>query len=443
MSRNSSPNEAMSAKEIVAHSMDQMAVLKVANIYTVWIYPVGLIVLATLAGWIVEQLVIRWARDMARRLRHQRESMIGRAVRGHITFWGFLLGVGLAYDNLVAFNEIPANSSLLIAANFPTWLLSTTNQTWVHKGLLALFVASLTLMLAHVVAVLIVASSTSTARPVVSLVTNVTRFIVLVIGFLLVLGVFGVSITPWLTTLGVAGLAVSLALQATLTDLVSGMLLLATRQVAIGDYVKLSTGEEGYISDITWRTTTIRQLSNNIVIVPNSKMTSLSLTNYHTNTQTTSVTLDLAVSYDSDLDHVERVTSEVAQEVMKSVQGGMPDFQTFIRYNALADYAVRFSVIMQAREVTDQYLIKHEFIKRLRTRYREEGITIPYPIQTVELREAPASAQSQLPLPNRPKRLTKPSAPAHDAPNDTSREVAHEADQSLQASANSSDASSR
>ncbi len=412
--------------------MSQMAVVKVANIYMVWIYPLALIVLATLAGWIVEQLVIRWSRGLARRLRHQRESMIGKAVRGHITFWGLLLGVGLAYDNLVSFNQTPANSSLLIAANFPTWLLSSANQTWVHKGLLALFVASLTLMLAHVVAVLIVASSASTARPVVSLVTNVTRFIVLVIGFLLVLQVFEVSITPWLTTLGVAGLAVSLALQATLTDLVSGMLLLATRQVAIGDYVKLSTGEEGYISDITWRTTTIRQLRNNIVIVPNSKMTSLSLTNYHTTSQTTSVTLDLAVSYDSDLDHVERVTSEVAQEVMRTVQGGMPDFETFIRYNALTDYAVRFSVIMQAREVTDQYLIKHEFIKRLRARYRAEGITIPYPIQTVELREATAQPQ---PLPNRAKRLAKPGAPAQDA--------SHEGEQPLQASANSSDASSR
>lgn len=399
-----------------------------SDILMAWVVPVAIVAIATLAGWVVEQLVIRWARSMARRLNHRRDSMLASAVRGHVTFWGFLLGVALAYDTLTTVYKgdvrEPARS-----------LFSATTITYVHQGLLALFLVSLTWMLAGAVTVIIAASSVTTARPVVSLVTNVTRFIVLVIGFLLVMSVFGVSITPWLTTLGVAGLAVSLALQATLTDLVSGMLLLATRQITIGDYVKLSTGEEGYISDITWRTTTIRQLSNNIVIVPNAKMTSSSLTNYHTTSQTTSVTIDLGVSYNSDLDLVERVTTEVAQDVMKTVQGGMSEFQPFVRFNALGDYSIKFTVIMQAREVTDQYLIKHEFIKRLRVRYREEGISIPYPIQTVQVRESSAAGSA---------------TPSYDSVNDS---ASHSANHSLndsqppsqpsQASANSSEASSR
>ncbi|HEX8996753.1 MAG TPA: mechanosensitive ion channel family protein [Ktedonobacterales bacterium] len=401
--------------------MDKMAAaVIVSDVLMAWVVPVAIVVIATLAGWIVERIVMRWARSMARRLNHRRDSMIARAVRGHVTFWGFLLGVALAYDTLTT---VYKNATTEPARS----LFSTSTITYVHQGLLALFLVSLTWMLAGVVTVIIVASSVSTARPVVSLVTNVTRFVVLVIGFLLVMSVFGVSITPWLTTLGVAGLAVSLALQATLTDLVSGMLLLATRQITIGDYVKLSTGEEGYVSDIAWRTTTIRQLSNNIIIVPNSKMTSSSLTNYHTHSQTTSVTIDLGVSYNSDLDQVERVTTEVAREVMTNVQGGMPEFQPFIRYNALGDYAVKFTVIMQAREVTDQYLIKHEFIKRLRARYRAEGIMVPYPIQTVQVREST---------------LSDGVASARDS---ASRGLADGAlpDQASQASANSSEASSR
>src|SRR5487761_393759 len=365
--------------------MDTMAVLATSNVVMTWLIPAGLLVAATLIGWVVERLVEHWAKRLSRRIKHSRESMVAHAVRGHITFWGFLLGVGLAYDALTALYK--RNQ-----AGLPTVLFSDAAITYIHDALLSLFLISFTFMLAGVVTALIVASSATTARPVVSLVTNVTRFVVLVIGFMLVLSVFGVSITPWLTTFGVAGLAVSLALQATLTDLVSGMLLLATRQSTVGDYVKLFTGEEGYVADISWRTTTIRQLSNNIIIVPNSKMTSASLTKFDTTSPTTSVTLDIGVSYSSDLDQVERVTTEVAQEVMQTVQGGMPDFQPFIRYNLLGDYSVKFTVIMQAHEVTDQSLIKHEFIKRLRKRYHEEGITIPYPIQTVQLREAPSSA---------------------------------------------------
>src|SRR6185312_7193685 len=329
--------------------MQNLAILATSNIVMTWIVPAAIIVVATLIGWVIEQIVIHWARRLARHINH-RESKVGRAVRGHVTFWGFLLGVGLAYDTLTSFNtESLAKKGQLNATGLPASLFADTTQTYVHKGLLALFVVSLTLMLASVVTALIAASSATTSRPVVSLVTNVTRFIVLSIGFMLVLAVFSVNLAPWLTTLGIAGLAVSLALQATLTDLVSGMLLLASRQLTIGEYVKLSTGEEGYISDITWRTTTIRQISNNVVIVPNSKMTSLPVTNYHTFTQNSGVSVDLGVSYASDLDQVERVTIAVAQDVMRTVQGGMPDFTPTVRFTTLGDYSIGLTVNMQAR----------------------------------------------------------------------------------------------
>ncbi len=354
--------------------MENLRFLAASSLVMTWIAPVAIIAVATFAGWIVEQIVIRWVRSAAHHVNHRRESMVGRAIRGHITFWGFLLGVGIAANAL----------AITRTTQFAGFALGL----WIHNGLLALFIISLSIMLSGIATALIVASSAATARPVVSLVTNLARFIVLAIGFLLVLPLVGVNIAPWLATLGIAGLAVSLALQATLTDLVSGMLLLVSRQLAIGEYVKLSTGEEGYISDITWRTTTIRQLSNNVVIVPNSKMTSLPVTNFHTNTQNSGVSVEFGVSYASDLDQVERVTLEVAQDVMRTVQGGMPDFTPTLRYNTLGDYSIRLTVKMQAQEISDQYLIQHEFIKRLRSRYREEGIIIPYPIQTVQLRES-------------------------------------------------------
>lgn len=367
--------------------MQNLAIRTTSDILMVWIAPVAIIVIATLIGWVVEQIVIRWARRLVRHLSH-RESKVGRAVRGHVTFWGFLLGVGVAYDTVASLYTQNVAEGKPNPIGLPPELFSVKAQGYVHNTLLALFLVSLTMMLASAVTALIAASSATTARPVVSLVTNLTRVIVLGIGFMLVLAVIGVNLAPWLATLGIVGLAVSLAVQATLTDLVSGMLLLASRQLIVGEYVKLSTGEEGYISDITWRTTTIRQPSNNIVIVPNSKMTSLPVTNFHTNTQTCGVSVDLGVSYASDLDAVERVTIEVAQEVMRTVAGGMPDFMPTIRFTTLGDYSIRLTVNMQAREVGAQGLITHEFIKRLRRRYQQEGISIPYPIQTVQLREA-------------------------------------------------------
>jgi len=68
---------------------------------------------------------------------------------------------------------------------------------------------------------------------------------------------------------------------------------------------------------------------------------------------------------------------------MREVPGGIPDFEPFIRYNTFADFSINFTVILRAREFVDQYLIKHEFIKRLHERYNQEGIEIPFPIRTV------------------------------------------------------------
>jgi small-conductance mechanosensitive channel len=65
---------------------------------------------------------------------------------------------------------------------------------------------------------------------------------------------------------------------------------------------------------------------------------------------------------------------------MKTVPGGVPDFQPLVRYNTFGDSSIGFTVILRAKEFVDQYLIKHEFIKRIQERYAKEGIVTPYPV---------------------------------------------------------------
>jgi small-conductance mechanosensitive channel len=167
----------------------------------------------------------------------------------------------------------------------------------------------------------------------------------------------------------------------------------ASNQLKPGQYVRLSSGEEGYIVDINWRTTNIRQLANNMIIVPNSQMTSAIIINYDSPEKELSILFDVGVGYDSDLEHVEQVTIEVASEVMQEVAGGVSDSVPFIRYNQFNDFSINFTVIMRGTEFVDQYLIKHEFVKRLHRRYREENIVIPFPIRTLH---TPGSDQMEV-----------------------------------------------
>ncbi len=158
-------------------------------------------------------------------------------------------------------------------------------------------------------------------------------------------------------------------------------------QWGLPDYsgVKLNTGEEGYVTDITWRNTTIRAIPDNMIIVPNSKLASSILTNYHQPAKVMSVIVQIGVSYDSDLTKVEKVTLEVAKEILREIEGGIPDFEPFLRYHTFDDFSINFNVMLRAKEFFDQYLIKHEFIKRIHKRYKKEGIEIPFPIRTIHM----------------------------------------------------------
>jgi small-conductance mechanosensitive channel len=253
------------------------------------------------------------------------------------------------------------------------------------KVLLLLGIFSIILVLANLAAKLIKTYSGrfEIALPVTSLTQNITRVVIFGVGILIILNILGISITPILATLGVGGLAVALALQDTLSNLFAGCHIIVARQIKVGDYVKLDSGEEGYVTDITWRTTKIRMLPNNVVLVPNEKLAKAIVTNYYLPDKEMAVLVNVNVHYNSDLAKVEKVTCDVAKEVMQEVLGGVPEFQPFIRFHNFGEFSINFTVILRAKEFVDQYLIKHEFVKRLHQRYAQEGIIIPYPIRAI------------------------------------------------------------
>ena len=209
------------------------------------------------------------------------------------------------------------------------------------------------------------------------------RIIVLVLVLLIFMDSFGVSITPLLASLGIGSLAVALALQPTLENFFSGIQIIVDKPIKIGQFIKLDSGEEGYVAKVGWRSTWIRMLPNNVVVIPNKILVSSKILNYYYPETEMAVLVQVGVHYEADLKRVEKVTIEVAREVMKTVQGGVPGFEPFIRYHTFNDFSIDFTVILRAKEFVDNYLIKHEFIKRLHERYNKEGIIIPYPIRAI------------------------------------------------------------
>ncbi len=228
---------------------------------------------------------------------------------------------------------------------------------------------------------------TSGAFASTSILATAIDLAVYTIGILFLLESFGVAISPLITALGVGGLAVALALQDTLANLFSGINILVAKQIKIGDFVKMSTGEEGHVVDMSWRNTTIKTATENMVVIPNQKFASTTITNYAQPFAECSIAIPIGVSYGSNLEHVEKVTVAVAKEILQVTEGGVNSFEPLVRYVSFAESSINFNVILRVKTVTDQHLIRHEFIKRLHARYQQEGVIIPFPTRTVNLEQ--------------------------------------------------------
>ena len=317
-----------------------------------------------LIGIIVEKIILAKLKKIAARTKWEGDEIIISSMHGIAILWFGIAGIYGAMLNL------PLNPTLLNV---------------LQKILLVFILFSATVVLAKLAVGFIHLHSKKTAGalPSASLFINITRIIIFAIGILIILQSLGISITPLLTALGVGGLAVALALQPTLSNLFAGLQIIVSKQVEVGDYIKLDSGEKGYVTDISWRNTTIRELPNNLVVVPNSKLADAIIINYNQPQREMSVIIQVGVSYDSDLEKVEKVTIKVAKAVLQKVTGGQSEFEPFIRYHTFGDSSIDFSVILRVKEFVNKYLVKHEFIKALHKRFNKEGINIPFPIRTV------------------------------------------------------------
>lgn len=222
----------------------------------------------------------------------------------------------------------------------------------------------------------------NTNIPQTSLLNNIASAIIYAMGMLIILEYCGISVAPIITALGVGGMAVALGLQDTLANIFAGIHLMIAKQIRIDDYIKLSSGEEGRVSDITWRYTTIMDVLGNAIVIPNQKILTAIWTNYSNPEEHMVVKIPIGVSYDSDLEFVEQVTIEVAQAVTREIEPNVTATPKVL-FHTFNDSSIDFNVLLHVSEIGKRAVLTHAFIKAIKARYDAEGIDIPFPIRTV------------------------------------------------------------
>ena len=339
------------------------------------VVPLGVFLLCLLAGFILRRILFKALKRWSERTHNQADEIIIQALRGPIIIWSLILGADLAMRSSV----VPAR--------------------YVHQidlCLLALWIISLTIIASQLAGNLVRFYGTRVAHDTRSstLTRNLVQLAVVLIGLLILMNHVGIDIRPLLTALGVGGLAVALALQDTLSNLFAGFYTSVAGQIRLGDYIRLNTGEEGYVHDITWRSTTLRALGNNLIFVPNAKLAQAIVTNYDMPDRTLGISVNVRVPYDSDLDLVERVLLEEAKDAAASgLKGLVPNAEPSVALiPGFGDSSLVLSLNLQASEFVEQYGIQSEMRRRIFKRFRKEGIPIALPAQTVVL--APSESET-------------------------------------------------
>jgi small-conductance mechanosensitive channel len=331
----------------------------------------------TLLSFITRKVIFRLLNRWAKKTETDLDDLFLTVLRVPSVYWCIALGLYFA----IGTSELPAQ---YVAYSF--------------KAIHVLVILSISLVMANISARFVTYSIQKAEIPIplTGLSQTIIKAVVLMTGILILLGTLGISITPLITALGVGGLAVALALQDTLSNLFAGLHILIEKSMRVGDFVKLESGEEGYIADISWRTTRIRMLPNNLVIIPNNKLAQSIVTNYYLPEKRMSLLISIGVSYDSDPDRVETILIEEATRGSKEIPGMLSDPAPFVRFiPGFGDSSLNFTLICQVKEFVDQYLAQHELRKRIFKRFKQEGIEIPFPIRTVYLRHGESSSDGE------------------------------------------------
>ena len=309
------------------------------------------------SGWVFHGLVFARLRRWSASTRTRIDDILIDSLHGPFLLWIVILAIHLATE----YSALPRAVT-----------------RWSGKLLLALWIFSLTMVLARLSGrlVSVYSSKLEGALPVGTLTEVLASLIIGILGSLTLLQqVFEVDIKAILAALGVGGLAVALALQDTLSNLFAGFYVSVARQIRIGDFIKVDAGQSGYVRDIGWRSTTLEEGAGNLIFIPNSKLSQSIVTNYHLPKPSMGVAVTVPVAFSSDPAQVERILTEIATAAADQVPGLLKDPAPSVRLiPGFGETSMDFTLACQVAGYADQFLVQHELRKRIVQRFHEERI---------------------------------------------------------------------
>lgn len=222
---------------------------------------------------------------------------------------------------------------------------------------------------------------TGLSKDVLPLIENIIKVAAFIVAINIILSAWQVNITPLLASAGIVGAGLAIAAKDTVSNLFGGISVFLDRPFKVGDYIVLDQGERGAVVSIGLRSTRIETRDHIQIIIPNAIIASSKIVNESAPEPNFRVRIPITVAYGSDIDLVQKTLMEVARGNANIVKEQEPK----VRFRRFGDSALEFELLCWATEPAARGLTIHEINCEIYKRFREEGITIPFPQRDVHI----------------------------------------------------------
>jgi len=213
-------------------------------------------------------------------------------------------------------------------------------------------------------------------------ISSIVKYMVLVIGFVVILQTAGINLSSITILLGALGVGIGFGLQNVTNNFVSGIIILFERPIKVGDRIEVA-GVAGDVVDISMRATTILTNDNISIIVPNSQFISETVINWSHTDRSVRFNFPVGVSYKEEPETVRKLLLEIATDNLYVLKDPKPD----VLFSEYADSAMIFNLRVWTREYINRPgVLKSQLYYEIARRFREQGIEIPFPQRDVHIR---------------------------------------------------------
>ncbi len=218
---------------------------------------------------------------------------------------------------------------------------------------------------------------------------KILRILVYIVALLVVAAQLGIEISPVLTGLGIAGLAVALALQDSLGNFFAGINISVDRPIRPGDFIALENGLSGEVKDVGWRTTKIETWDKNVVFIPNQKLAQTIITNFYAPDEQYIANFVIGVDYGSDINHVKKVLLEALNNVKERNELVVKDYEPSVSFRGFGDFAMNFKCFIKVKNYRARFKVLDDVFTEIYYLFKKENIHIPFPVRTLYIHQMP------------------------------------------------------